>query len=473
MTVSACSKKKHPPGPACAGGEVLGQEMRLALSRGAGQGRAAPVALRRAIVVGPSRRSVLAGSAALALGGALGGPLGLSLSRAARAQGAAADAQTRLKVAAVTRIELGGQTPLALFQNLIPGPVLRVKRGDRLAVSVENTLETPLSLNWQGVRVPNALDGVPGLTGTAIAKGGSADIAFTAPDAGTYLYRAFQPELAHRALAGALIVTEEGASPYAADHVMLIQSWAPDPTMKVPLLTVNGAVSPTFEAPAAGRVRLRLINAGTHFLRLKLDAPCYAIAIDGQPVQVPFLLKDGRAQLTPGGRLDLALDVGTADPIPLNVETSELPVQLALVTPVGAGTADAATTSPPVALPSNGLPEKIPLEKAARFEVPIGASVVPLSGFASVGSVARGTSVVLTFDNSSEAPVAMQLHGAPCRQLDGMDDGWKPWWHDAVAVPAKSKVRVALLADAPGKWALVGLRGGDGAVVAARSYEVT
>jgi len=317
-------------------------------------------------VVGPSRRSVLAGSAALALGGALGGPLGLSLSRAARAQGAAADAQTRLKVAAVTRIELGGQTPLALFQNLIPGPVLRVKRGDRLAVSVENTLETPLSLNWQGVRVPNALDGVPGLTGTAIAKGGSADIAFTAPDAGTYLYRAFQPELAHRALAGALIVTEEGASPYAADHVMLIQSWAPDPTMKVPLLTVNGAVSPTFEAPAAGRVRLRLINAGTHFLRLKLDAPCYAIAIDGQPVQVPFLLKDGRAQLTPGGRLDLALDVGTADPIPLNVETSELPVQLALVTPVGAGTADAATTSPPVALPSNGLPENDPAGKRPR-----------------------------------------------------------------------------------------------------------
>lgn len=418
---------------------------------------------------GPSRRSVLAGSAALALGGALGS----LLPRSAAAQAAPTDALTRLKVTSVQRIELGGQTPLALFQNLIPGPVLRLKRGDKLAVSVENTLATPLSINWQGVRVPNALDGVPGLTGTAIAKDQTADIAFPVPDAGTYLYRAFQPELAHRALAGALIVTEDGPSPYAADHVLLIQSWAPDPTMKVPLLTVNGGVSPAFEAPASGRVRLRLVNAGTQFLRLKLDATAYAIAIDGQPVQAPFALKDGRAQLTPGGRLDLALDVGTADPIPINVETSELPVQLAVITPMGAGTATPPSQPAPAPLPSNGLPDKIPLDKAARFEVPIGSATVPLSGFASVGSVARGTSVVLTFDNTSEAPVAVQLHGVPCRQLDGMDDGWKPWWHDAVAVPAKSKVRVALLADAPGKWAIVGLRGGDGAVVAARSYEVT
>lgn len=418
---------------------------------------------------GLSRRSVLAGSAAVALGGALG-PL---MPRPAAAQAAAGDALTRLKVTSLQRIELGGQMPLALFQNLLPGPVLRVKRGDKLAVSVENTLATPLSINWQGVRVPNALDGVPGLTGTAIAKDQTADIAFAPPDSGTYLYRAFQPELAHRALAGALIVTEDGPSPYAADHVLLIQSWAPDPTMKVPLLTVNGAVSPTFEAPASGRVRLRLVNAGTQFLSLKLDATAYAIAIDGQPVQAPFALKDGRAQLTPGGRLDLALDVGTADPIPVNVETSELPIQLALVTPVGAGSSAQPTQAAPAPLPSNGLPEKIPLDKAARFDVPIGSATVPLSGFASVGSVARGTSVVLTLDNTSEAPVAIQLHGVPCRQLDGADDGWKPWWHDAVAVPAKSKVRVALLADAPGKWAIVGLRGGDGAVVAARSYEVT
>ncbi|MEW6123467.1 MAG: multicopper oxidase family protein [Pseudomonadota bacterium] len=423
-------------------------------------------------VRGPSRRSVLTGTAALALGSLL--------PRLASAQGApqgtpqapASAPLTRLKVTAVERIELGGQKPLALFQNSLPGPVLRVKRGDKLAVSVENTIDTPLSLNWQGVRLPNPLDGVPGLTGSAIAKGASVDIAFTPPDAGTFLYRAFQPELAHRALAGALIVEEPGAPADGADHVLLIQSFAPDPTMTVPLLTVNGAVSPTLEAPAGGRARLRLVNASPQFLRLQVTATAYVIAVDGQPVQ-PFQLKDGRAQLTPGGRLDLAVDVGTADPIPVNVETSQLPIQLALVTPVGPGTTGAAALPPPTALPSNGLPDKIPLEKAARFEVPISASPVPLSGFASVGSVARGTSLVLALDNKSDAPVAVQLHGVPGRLLDGADDGWKPWWHDAVPVAPRSTARIALLPDSPGKWAIIGLRGGDGAVVAARSYDVT
>lgn len=419
-------------------------------------------------VCGPSRRSVLTGTAALALGSVL--PR-LAFAQATPAAPATAQ-MTRLRVAAMQRIELGGSTPLALFQNLLPGPVLRVKHGDKLAVTVENTLENPLSINWQGVRVPNALDGVPGLTGEAIAKGASADISFAPPDAGTYLYRAFQPELAQRALAGALVVEEPGTSPYASDHVLLIQSWAPDPTMKVPLLTVNGAVSPTFEAPAGGRSRLRLVNAGVQFLRLQVMASCYVLAVDGQPVQ-PFALKDGRAQLIPGGRLDLAVDIGTADPIPVNVETSQLPIQLALVTPVGPGSAQGTPSLPvPAALPSNGLPDKIPLEKAARFEVPLGPGTVGLSSFETVGSVARGTSVVLALVNRSEAPVAVQLHGVPARLLDGADDGWKPWWHDAVPVAPKATVRVALVADAPGKWAIVGLRGGDGAVVAARSYEV-
>lgn len=426
---------------------------------------------------GPSRRSVLTGTAALALGSVLP-RLALAQSAAGQAPAGQAPATaqvTRLRVASGDQFELGGQKPIALFQNLVPGPVLRVKRGDKLAVTVENTLDTPLSINWQGVRVPNALDGVPGLTGEAIAKGTSMDIAFSPPDSGTYLYRAFQPELAQRALAGALIVEEPGTSPYASDHVLLIQSWAPDPTMKVPLLTVNGAVSPTLEAPAAGRSRLRLINAGVQFLRLQIAATCYVLAVDGQPVE-PFTLKDGKAQLIPGGRLDLAVDIGTADPIPVNVETSELPIQLALITPVGPGNQPGMPAVPampaPDALPSNGLPDKIPLEKAARFEVPLGPGTVGLSSFESIGTVARGTSVVLAFVNRSEQPVAVQLHGVPARLLDGVDDGWKPWWHDAIPVAPKSTVRAALMADAPGKWAIVGLRGGDGAVVAARSYEV-
>ncbi|OYX10668.1 MAG: hypothetical protein B7Z15_13410 [Rhizobiales bacterium 32-66-8] len=198
-------------------------------------------------VTGPSRRALLMGVAALAFTGPLARRAGAQTAAAPVTPGAQ---NTRLRAATAQRIELAGPTPVALFQNLLPGPVLRVKRGMPLAVTVDNGLETPLSLNWQGVRVPNAQDGVPGLTGTAIAKGESRDISFSPPDAGTFLYRAFEPGLAHRALAGSLIVEETDTPEFAGDYVAMIQSWAPDPTMKVPLLTVNGAVSPTIEAPA-------------------------------------------------------------------------------------------------------------------------------------------------------------------------------------------------------------------------------
>ncbi|WP_341989813.1 multicopper oxidase domain-containing protein [Azorhizobium sp. AG788] len=414
-----------------------------------------------------SRRAALTGAAALTLSGAL--------PRLASAQTAAPASPVSLKAAAASRIELAGSKPLDLFADALPGPTLRVKKGAPLSVVAANDLKTPFDLTWHGVRVPNALDGVPGLTGPAIAPGQNRPLSFTPPDAGTFWYHAFDPAQANRALSGALIVDEPGPSPFGADHVMFIQTWAPDPSMTVPLITVNGAVSPTLQAPAAARARLRLINGSLEFLRLHVvDAQSWVIAIDGQPT-TPFALKDGRVQLVPGGRIDLALDVnlngGSGDPIVLEIETTRAPVQLALIAPVGASNLPAPPATP-APLPTNDLPEKIPLEGAARFELPLGPNATHLKDFVSLGVVQTGKSVVITLSNKVESPVAVHFHGMPVRVLDGMDDGWKPWWHDTVPVPARATVRVALKADAPGKWAIIAQRGGSGEVLAAASYEV-
>lgn len=380
----------------------------------------------------------------------------------------------RLRAASVERIELGGAKPLELFQNLLPGPVLRVKRGAPLSAIVDNALAAPLSVVFPGVRAPQAVAGIEGLTGEALNPTGSREISFAPPDAGTYLYRAFAPDQMLRGLVGALVVEEAEPSPFAADQALVIQSFSPDATMKVPLLTVNGAVSPTIEAPAGGRVRVRLLNASPHFLRAHVVAasPCYVLAVDGQPTE-PFVMKDGRAQITPGGRLDITVDMGTANPVVLEVETSQLPVQLAILVPVGPGTATGAQTAlpAPAALAANGLPATIPLDKATRYPVNLGGSA-RLNAPTSLGTVEKDGTLVLALENPHDVPVAVQLFGMPARILDGVDDGWKPWWHDAIAVPPKATVRAALVASLPGKWPILAQRAGDGSLAAAAFYEV-
>lgn len=50
------------------------------------------------------------------------------------------------------------------YNNQIPGPTLKVKLGDTLRVNFTNNLPQDTTIHWHGVRVPNAIDGVPGVT---------------------------------------------------------------------------------------------------------------------------------------------------------------------------------------------------------------------------------------------------------------------------------------------------------------------
>ena len=69
-------------------------------------------------------------------------------------------------------------------------------------------------------------------------------------------------------------------------------------------------------------------------------------------------------------------------------------------------------------------------------------------------SVARGTAVSLGFINKSRVAQVIRLHGHVMRQLHLLDDGWEPYWRDSVIVPPGKTVRVAFVADNPGKWRL-------------------
>jgi FtsP/CotA-like multicopper oxidase with cupredoxin domain len=144
------------------------------------------------------------------------------------------------------------------YDGTIPGPTLRLKRGEELSVRLVNELAEPTTIHWHGLRLPNAMDGVPLLTQPAVAPGASFDYRFRLPDAGTFWYHALAGEQIDRGLFGALIVEEP--EPFAADRDVVLVLSMPSDKDDAPL-RVNGALRPDIPVKRGERLHLRLINA--------------------------------------------------------------------------------------------------------------------------------------------------------------------------------------------------------------------
>ncbi len=79
-------------------------------------------------------------------------------------------------------------TAMLGFNGSSPGPALRVRQGEELAVRFENRIDAGSSVHWHGIRLENAMDGVPGLTQDLVQPGEDFEYRFRASDAGTYWY---------------------------------------------------------------------------------------------------------------------------------------------------------------------------------------------------------------------------------------------------------------------------------------------
>jgi FtsP/CotA-like multicopper oxidase with cupredoxin domain len=69
-------------------------------------------------------------------------------------------------------------------------------------------------------------------------------------------------------------------------------------------------------------------------------------------------------------------------------------------------------------------------------------------------SVKRGTAVTLGFSNKTGFIQQIHVHGHVLRLLHDLDDGWEPYWRDAVLIPEGRSKHAAFVADNPGKWAI-------------------
>lgn len=226
------------------------------------------------------------------------------------------------------------QTAVWTYGGTVPGPELRLKQGERLRVELENLLPEDTTVHWHGIRLPNAMDGVPHLTQPPIkAKGGRFLYEFEVPDAGTYWYH---PHLGSsgqvgRGLYAPLVVEEPKPAAVDRDVVWMLGDWRLDRKARIVedfdnfmdashagrignTVTVNGAIREAFELRAGERVRLRLVNAANARI-FALDFRGHdpvVIALDGHPIE-PHRPERGRIVLGPAMRADIVLDA-TGEP---------------------------------------------------------------------------------------------------------------------------------------------------------------
>ena len=114
-------------------------------------------------------------------------------------------------------------------------------------------------------------------------------------------------------------------------------------------------------------------------------------------------------------------------------------------------------------LPANPLlPKEIDLARARRFTLTLsggdGAALAingeTLSDWSAKPqfAVRRGAPVTLALINATATTQTMRLGGHVARLLHALDDGWEPYWRDIFLVPPGRTVRLAFVADNPGKW---------------------
>ena len=103
-----------------------------------------------------------------------------------------------------------GETAVWCYGGSVPGPEIRVRQGDRLRVVLANGLEEDTTVHWHGLRLPNAMDGVPLVTQPSVRPGETFTYEFDAVDAGTFWYHPHSNSIEQvaRGLYGVLVIEE-------------------------------------------------------------------------------------------------------------------------------------------------------------------------------------------------------------------------------------------------------------------------
>ena len=376
-------------------------------------------------------------------------------------------------------------------------PVVRMRQGEETNLHFINNLEEDIWLHLYGMRVDSSSVTVLLPKG----PGGTVDLIFTPPDAGTFwigplLNAAKQREMGLYAM----LIVEEANSAFD-DIPIILDDWkvGEDGVLDRNFsdiavaagegrignwVTVNGVSKPVLALSAEKPSRLRLLNvcnARTFNIQLR-GAEGLLIARDGQPIKPEPLSATGLL-LAPGERADI---------IPTRSEDD-----MALFLDLGADTLEAAfftshgelpaflpefslAENPWPAFDANATPRTIPVVleggvkgglKSARVDSEIlelrallGKGLAwAINGTAGLQQqplfeVEQNETVILAFDNQTNFDQPVAIDGHVWRPLSATGEQAEDQsWGDTAVIPPKTKASYVFRAANPGLWTLTSL----------------
>jgi len=371
-----------------------------------------------------------------------------------------------------------GATDMLGYNGSTPGPELRVRQGDTLALRFDNKTNEGSSVHWHGIRLENAMDGVPGLTQPLVEPGESFDYRFKTLDAGTFWYHSHNRswEQVAKGLYGPLIVEE--ANPPRVDHdiTVMLDDWRIEETGAL----VGGfgnmhdfahagrmgnyaKILPSQDSVRLGdRIRLRLINTATaRVFPIRIEGlSAQVVALDGMPLAKPRLLED--FQIAPAQRVDLIGDVTSAvdflfvlrDDI---YEMGSIKMGGENSTPA---TAPIEALSAPVIFEPKDVPDQslsLRMEGGAMGGRHAGDDIWAFNGVSGLkdapfASFNRGDTAEFDLINDTSFPHGIHLHGHHFYEVNL--DGSLGDLRDTSLVERGASRKISVVFDNPGKWLL-------------------
>lgn len=389
--------------------------------------------------------------------------------------------------AKVSEVELapGRRISMWTYNGLLPGPRIEARIGNTVRIRFKNSLPESTTIHWHGVRVPEAMDGVPAVQ-SPIAAGAEFTYEFVVPDAGTFWYHPHvrSDEQVERGLYGSLVVRGDNEPTTTTDRVVVLDDllvnsdWtlaAFDPMQAMVgrqgnLILTNGRAHPIAPMERGGLHRFRFINAANaRYFRLALPGH-RLIQIGSDGGRLTAAREIDEVLLVPGERADvlvvMAGDAGEAlDWKSLRYDrghgTGELPDAVVFQSkngnaePISTPAMPTTLTSIP-ALPAATVQRKLKLEESMDhgsngpvFSIngQVHPDTDPLN--AQLGDVEEWSIV-----NATEMDHPFHLHGFRFQVVSA--GGKAPAftaWRDTINIPADQTVVFRVrLEDHPGIW---------------------